>query len=134
MNILGFSNYRQNTRYREVKDNEVDFIVNATFNEAKYIMREWDEHVKWWSDVSSGLSLYCGTFGDMPVYATIWFYLVDGYVVAFYEGTSMVVHYKMIEDKVKETFGIHDMYTKWADSSNFHNIYRVIKELGEKKL
>lgn len=126
---------------RRAKDNataeqrlrEAFAVVEATSHEQHMLWRDF--HYKpaghapvSWEQVNVGMSRQIGTFGGMPVCVTVFFAVVDGALVAFYDSESMVTHSGMTEEWCRKAFvGARS----WSNAQNFHNTLIDIRHRRE---
>ena len=72
---------------------------------------------------SGGSMIHVGMFGDMPICMTLSVVKVNEKYVMMYEPTSMVVHYRMVEDWLKSKFPhLFEGRYRLTDANNFHNV------------
>jgi hypothetical protein len=90
---------------------ETVFIVQATHAEVHYLWRQWHKRVKWEQDCL-GHCATVGTVANLPVVVCCSWALLDGQRVMFYEATSRVVDWSMVENWVWEQVGP----LKWDDN------------------
>jgi hypothetical protein len=80
-----------------------------------------------WKEKNSGLLETIGHLDDMPVCISLWTAEIDGHKILFYEPTSQVVDYRMIdnwlETNLPKTAFRKDGYVNRSDSMNFHNLF-----------
>lgn len=90
---------------------EAVYLVEATHFEVHALWLEYSEEALahgWgsadtrirrvpWQQIGLGYGANIGTFGKMPVVVAVSFARIHGQVVAFYEATSQVVDYRMVE-------------------------------------
>lgn len=91
-----------------------------------YKSKELDTPRLFWEDSTSQI-IELGEFGGMPISFEIIWKIIGGTYVAFWEPTSQVVHYPMIEDKLKELFPT----AKKSDYVNFGNVILEIIEMNK---
>lgn len=117
------------TRNYTLKDAE--YVVEATFFEKHCLWKENERegHVVW-EDVSSG---YMHTIqelpiGDtrMPVTVQIFFAILDGKVVAFYEPTSQVVDHRLVDAWVSVESEAYRAGRK-CNAMNFHQCLQEVR-------
>ena len=113
------------------------FLVEATHFERIQLWEKWHDRVKWEED-SCGYCHEIGSVNDLPVVLHISFAHLDDRLVAFYESTSQVVDWKMIEGWLQE----HCHPPKWdngarpakCDATNFgHCIDAIRIAIADKK-
>ena len=113
---------------------DVFFLVEATDAERFFLWKENDESKRVsWEDIMRGYSIQIGTLDKRPVMVTIFYAMLNGKKIMFYEGTSQVVDHKMIELWIQH-FSLNnirwDNGTRWAhcNAMNFHHCLEAIKE------
>ena len=116
---------RREDANRDAKCRETFAVVDATHEEAHGLWYRWHYRldagmrVPAWEEISIGFWTQIGEFGGAPVCASVSWARVDGRLVAFVEGTSMVVHHGMIEKWCKEKFPNARSH---SNAANFHNV------------
>jgi hypothetical protein len=111
----------------------VEFLVNASDTEKHFLWEMYHykprfegQHIKDWKQISMGHGITIGHCDGRPVCVSIFYAILDGHKVAFYDGTSQVVDHKMVEQWLKH----HtlekcrwDNGTRWAHTNamNFHH-------------
>jgi hypothetical protein len=80
-----------------------------------------------WKENNSGLLEVVGRLADMPVCIGLWTAEIDGHKILFYDATSQVVDYRMIdnwlETNLPKTAFRKDGYVNKTDAMNFRNIF-----------
>lgn len=82
-----------------------------------------------WTQITPGYWETIGKLDNRPVCVSIFWVRISGYLIAFWEVTSQVVDYVMVNDWLEKTFP----KVPTANAMNFHNAIRVIQELKKKK-
>lgn len=120
---------------------ETEFVVEATHEEFMGIWRQFADDAMFltpmnkysFEHISMGSGPVIGEFGGMPVAITIFWQIINGVLVAFYEGTSVVVHHGMIRDWVKGNFPCLKKYGGWRYRyCNVANIHHLLNYIDEK--
>ena len=118
--VLGGENMNQRPRDMEALFPLAHALVEATHFEKFALWKEYhhrkEEHL--WVDHSQGFSLQIGTLDNRPVWITCWSAIIEGKFIVFYECTSQVVDWLMIETWLKANFKAN---IKMVDAMNFHN-------------
>lgn len=117
---------------RNYSISDADYVVEATHFEKHCL---WgDNEREWrviWDDVSSGLMHTVGHISvnrkKMPVTVSIFFAVLDGKVVAFYEATSQVVDHRMVEAWLQEESSAYRAGNK-CDAMNFHQCLNHVRK------
>lgn len=107
----------------------VDFGCAATGCDQHDIWRNWHEHVTWQQE-NMGHWQKIGECGGHPVCISLFWNVVNGRRVLFYEGTSRVVDYEMIERWARE-YALNPG-AETAVAMNFHNVARAIDKANER--
>jgi hypothetical protein len=118
---------------------DVVFLVEATFNEQHHFWVDYHHEPKRgksvpWEQISRGHMVQIGEIDGRPVNVSIFYSMINGKKVMFYEGCSQVVDYKMIDDWLQH-FTLNtirwDNGNRWAhcDSSNFHHCLDAVDAL-----
>lgn len=109
---------------------ETFFLVEASSCEKLYLWKEWHKRVKW-EEQSSGCFGQVGKLSGRPVVISVFWAKIDGRLIGFWESTSQVVDYKMIE----KWFSKNCVPPKWdgtrharCDAMNFHLCIQAIRE------
>ena len=95
---------------------------------------EENRHRVEWDSLRYGISIEIGTLKKRPICIQFTFAKINGHKVAFYEGSSQLVDYKMIEDWLIERFQLtNDGYTRWnhVNSTNFHNCVNSLDRMDK---
>lgn len=117
------------------------FLVQATHNETHSYWKEYHDNpdkrfkeppIKTW-DQASGKCFTVGYFGEHPVAVQIFWNKINGQWVGFWEPTSRVVDYQMIEKWLDQNYTrkTHDGRNARCDSSNFHNCLAEILHMSK---
>jgi hypothetical protein len=117
----------------------VEFLVEASDYEKQTLWERYyykpfnpEAVVKDWQQVSMGHGITIGHLGDRPVCVSIFYAILDGHKVMFYDATSQVVDHAMIDEWLKH----HtlekvrwDNGTRWAHTNamNFHHCLHYIQ-------
>lgn len=118
----------------------VQFVVEATFEEKHMLwLTRHDSnvglgHIERWVDEGMGRSPTIAWHGRgknaRPIAITIFYAYLDGVKVAFYEATSELVDYKVVQKWIYERTGhiTYDRGTRWAhtDVGNFNQVMHEI--------
>lgn len=81
-----------------------------------------------WEQVNPGWLETVGTVGDSPVAVSIGFSYLDGHLILFWEATSQVVDYRMIEAWLEANVPAYAK-GKRTNAMNFHNCLHALKQL-----
>lgn len=107
---------------------EVDYAVEANSFESQCLWQKVSnqEGINWES-CPCGKMLTLGMVDDMPVCMSIFINKINNIPVMFYEMTSQVVDYRLVDKFLEEKFGI--FYNEvCVDAGNFFRIVNKIKE------
>lgn len=120
---------------------DVQFIVEATFEEKFQLWMKWNDLCDWKDDNRGGSYLVgyldTGSDGALPVWVTCWWATINGVRILFYESTSLVSHYGWLQDFVVEA----SQKPTWdctrlahANTTNFHHAVQHIEEVSGIKM
>jgi hypothetical protein len=101
---------------------ETDFLVEANSFEHLCLWREWHEYLSW-EQCNPGAWLTIGKVNDRPVCINMFWDLINGKLVCFYDACSQIVDFEQVEDWFEKNYkGRWDSNTRRAscDSMNFH--------------
>ncbi|MDD5151759.1 MAG: hypothetical protein PHC28_14990 [Flavobacterium sp.] len=102
--------------------------VEASRFERLSLWKEYHKSHKW-EESREGKLLTLGEINSRPICVSISIDIIDGLPVIFFEPTSELVDYKLIDD-----FFNREKYRYKTDAMNFHNIlhtiYDIKKEIG----
>jgi hypothetical protein len=116
-----------------MKFKKVDFAVEVTDFEALCLWERNkalpDDHRVEWKENTRGRSVTIGIVGGNPVCVSLFWNFLDGHPVLFYECTSRMCDWHMVEKFIKENC-LNSKYTK-TDAMNFPRIAREIKTRGK---
>jgi hypothetical protein len=76
-----------------------------------------------WEQDNPGKIIHVGDCDDRPVHISCFWNILDGKYVCFWEATSQVVDYKLIE----EWFALYCPKARQTNAMNFHNCHLDIK-------
>lgn len=100
------------------------YLVEATSNEKLHF---YFDAIRWGFKVEQcnpGTVINLGKFHDMPVVFGIFWLKIQGKLIGFWDATSQVVDYRMIE----EWFDTNMKGVEKTDSSNVHLAYHAVRE------
>ncbi|MGL6229377.1 MAG: hypothetical protein ACRC3J_09250 [Culicoidibacterales bacterium] len=82
---------------------------------------------------NGGRVINVGMFGDLPVCMVLTVITVNDQYVLMYEPTSLLVHYGMIEDWLKENYPhlFEESRHRKTDAQNFHNVIHYTDDLND---
>ena len=109
------------------------FAVEASNFERHCLWNTHHEQVHWKS-CNAGYGVNIGKCAGMPVFVSVIFSVIDGHVVLFYEPTSQVVDWRMVEEWLKTTVPCTWKDNHWvgkADANNFHLCLNALRKLNE---
>jgi len=118
----------------DLRFEDCEFIVEATFCEKFFLWKEWHAAVPWEED-NMGLNTKLGVLDSRPLMLTVFFVKINGHRVAFYESGSQLVDHKLMYDFFEKNFQVSYDGGRWAhcDAMNFsHCIHCVIQEDRDK--
>jgi hypothetical protein len=107
-----------------------EYVVDATHEEAFNLW--WRFHSHWgvpWEDEPFGFSATIGEIAGRPVAVSVFWCTILGRRIAFIEGTSQLVDYKMIEEWQRAVFPCLKHHGRHSDAANFGNI---VSDLGRR--
>jgi hypothetical protein len=109
-----------------------DFIVECTYTEMFFLWKINEVEKQYhWVDDTMGFWQNIGSVDGRPICISFSFATVDGLNIAFVEGTSQLVDYKMLEEWVQthnnKTYD-NGARRAWTDARNFHHIRTAIDE------
>ncbi len=87
-----------------------------------------------WEQVYAGFRVTIGQVNKSPVFVSFSFAFINGKKVCFYDCTSKIVDYSMVEKWLITHFQLtHDDYTRWnhVDANNFHNCVNSLDKLDK---
>jgi hypothetical protein len=116
---------------------ETKFLVEASSAEQRFLWEKWVDNLKIiredeWVQKNPGYSLTIGEIKGRPIVISISWVVIKGVLVGFYEATSQLVDWVMIEKWLDEHCNpMYDKGTRRArtDASNFHNVWHYINNL-----
>lgn len=109
--------------------NGVIGIVEANSYELHMLWEENErsENPKSWKQDGGGPLVTVGHLDKMPVCISLFIVRVDSHKVLFFDATSQVVDYRLIdnwmEDNLPESARRKDGFINKSDAANFHNIF-----------
>lgn len=120
-----------NDRIEKLKT--VFFAVEAD-SFARFVL--WERHHKKrsWEDHSVGFVETVGEFGGLPVVVCLWFADIDSRRVLFYECTSRLAHWGMVEEWLEKYVPCMNNTPRrnHSDAMNFHNCLLTIDDENKK--
>ena len=75
-----------------------EYVVEATRYEEFALWKEFNNQIKWGDINFGGYGIYLGNVGNMPVMLSIRFQQLNNHLVMFYEPTSQMVDWRMVEE------------------------------------
>ncbi len=100
-------------------------IIEATDFEKFCLWERWNPRMDIeWKDESLGYFANLGKVADMPVCLSLWIAYINGKKVLFWDATSQVVDYRMIE----AWFEKHLKDVKKTDANNAHIVLHMTME------
>lgn len=122
----------------------VSYIVEATGFERQTLWNKYKDSVKW-DERTTGMMKHAGRLtvqdGDspstLPVVMGLWFVVIDGRLVLFWEATSQVVDFRMVDHWLctnlphlfEKDMGVHLS----CDAMNFHHCVQHIQRENREK-
>lgn len=104
---------------------DVEFAIEASHEEWSGIIDRYHDRWRSWQQYSSGLLKTIAQVWfqreKYPICVEFGFWRIDGHLFAHYEGSSMLVHHRMVEDFVKKSCPKVDWYSAHSNATNFHN-------------
>jgi len=118
-------------RALEARLKETFFLVNATHFEAGCLREAWNTKVSW-EHMPEGNRHQVGNVGSRPVVIQIFWVRINGKLIGFWEATSQIVDYEMIDKWFRENCNP----PKWnkgrlnarCNPANFHLCVNAIEE------
>jgi hypothetical protein len=112
-----------------------EYVVEATSTEQYYLWKDASPNCKWEQGMS-GLAIEVGKLGGplqekRPIVITCQWNRINGMDVLFWEATSRLVDYRMIEEWFKQNCYPYEHSSGKAakcDAMNFHSCIRYSKE------
>jgi hypothetical protein len=108
----------------------VEYCIQASHDEHHMLWERWHyradttrSYVKNWEQVSLGHWLTIGSVDNRPICVSVQYAILNGHKVMFYEGTSQLVDYKMIEDWLERYF---DRCNHHCNAANFHHCMEAV--------
>lgn len=109
---------------------DVKYLIEANHNETHTLWERFHDkpaypetiYVKDWKEISMGRIVTIGYLMDRPIAVELYFAILNGSKVAFYEGCSALVDHNMIEQWLR----LHTQVGK-TNATNFHH---CLSELG----
>lgn len=101
---------------------ECAYLVEADGFAVMSLWADWHKRVPW-EQLNPGFGEEIGRLARKPVCASVAFNRIGGHVVGFYEATSRVVDWQMVEDWTKRTF---KRSRGKVDAMNFHNCIHAL--------
>ncbi len=106
----------------------VFFIVEANSFELDYLRQQFNNNTfplwkrKSWEDVNVGRSATIGSCAGKPVCISLRYITINNKLVCFYNATSVVVDYNMVEEWLRYYGKNVKVDGQWAhcDANNFH--------------
>lgn len=102
---------------------DTEFLIEADEFAQFALWREWHGRVKW-EEESAGLAYTVGEIGGSPVVVSCFWAKLNGHRVCFYNATSRVIDWEMIETWLKRAcYPLWDSKTRHAQTNamNFHH-------------
>jgi hypothetical protein len=104
---------------------KVDFAVEANSYESLCIWEQFNEKCTWVQH-TRGAMRQIGELAGRPIWVTLFWNTINGKKVLFYEATSQVVDYEMVENWIrKNALNEHGIRT---DAMNFHIIWHEVNK------
>jgi len=101
--------------------------VEATSFEKLCLWSEYNERKLQWEDSPFGILFKVGEVDSRPVYVSLTTAIVAGKKILFYNATSEIVDYNMIEEWLKDVLPESARqitgFVNKTDAMNFHNIF-----------
>jgi len=105
---LEWESFGGNFLRNEMKFSEAFAVIEANDSEKNRCWADWSEDatvtpkkpVKWEQQLIVHM-IHVGTFGKMPINMSVTFAKIDGRVVVFWYGCSMVTHSQMYDDFIE---------------------------------
>jgi len=95
-----------------------DYVIKETSAYDVWEKLSGNKNLKWEQN-ASGVMVEIGDFGGMPIVITVQWDRVNGKNIMFYEATSTVVHYDMINDWLEENCPAYKRGAR-TNTSNLH--------------
>lgn len=108
-------------------NDKVVYIVEATSFERLCL---WQKHKEIWGEgTNGGPFVTIGHLDNRPICITLSIDLINNQPVLFYECTSQLADYKMVDQYIKDNYP----NVKTTDAMNFHNCMHYTRELKNKQ-
>lgn len=115
----------------EKRFEKTEYLIEATHEEEFGLWRQHHDKMKWvqchgfWQTIGEVEIRRLGDTGNfkkMPVTVTMNWQLIDGHLVCFYEASSLVVDYGMVEEWIRPKCKQH------TNASNFHHFMHYMRD------
>ena len=119
----------------DMRFHTTEYVVDATGEEYHQIWYRWSEQlgVKFDQDMM-GYAAQIGTIDNRPITVSVFWYVVeDLFRVAFVDGVSQLVDYKMISDWEETVFRcLREEHSRHSNATNFgHVVSEIQRRLGK---
>ena len=116
---------------------ELDLLKDMNSRIIKHNQKVHDDNQKRvdWKQEYAGFATCIGEIKKRPIYVEFSFAYINGHKIAFYNGCSELVDYKMVENYMTKNFQLtHDNYCRWnhVNAANFHNCVNSLDRMDKK--
>lgn len=101
---------------------EADYYTLHSLWNAYHNAPLYGRRIDSWKEESAGHGITIGKMDRRPVCIVLWWAILNGHRVMFWEATSQVVDYKMVQDWFRH-FKTRDMVS--CDANNFHRVLEI---------
>lgn len=105
---------------------DVVYMIEANSFESMSLWREYNEALEWKECTSGGPMFQLGELDSRPIVLGVNIIKVDGRKVMFYDPTSQVVDWVMVEDFLEKSWP----NAKKTNAMNFFNAVHYIRDLN----
>ena len=104
---------------------KAQFAVEANSYEKINLWLEYKDKLDW-KQITEGKLITLGKVDDLPICMSIFVDILNGVPVMFYEMTSLMVDYRLVDDYLENKFGEFHSRDYCTNSMNFGRIVNEI--------
>ncbi len=109
---------------------ETEFVVDATSAEAFLLWERWSDVYRVpWTDESRGMHTQIGTVDGRPICVSVSWAFIATKRVAFVDGVSQLVDYRMVDNWQRATFPCLAKHGRHSDVTNFGHVISGIRDM-----
>jgi hypothetical protein len=120
---------------KRVVADEARFSLTEIFAEGDsfHYWERWNKEYNFQQD-TAGRMFQVGEFGGQPIWVSFIWYVVNGHYVCFYEATSNVVNWKMVEEwlKIQQPEAIRTDYNNFAGKIHSPGKWATMEHITQK--